>query len=167
MALVCHERSELVGMDELVLGPVDELNETAEPPVRVVHERQAGTDVFEQKHLGDAVEHVWVRRQRGIRGVLCQDPLAEAVEVADGHSGPCLRAHHGIQSLLEFACRLHVVGKDEQVLREQSVMVVEQVLDPLDDHLGLAGPGAGDNDDRPVAPLNDAPLIRRQLVGKP
>ena len=47
---------------------------------------------LQQQDLGDAIEHVGPRRQPGIRGVLGQDPLAEAVEVGDRHAGAGGRA---------------------------------------------------------------------------
>ena len=91
-ALALDEGVEVVGRDELVLGPVDEPDELVEPVVRVaaagvVEERQVRPDVAEQQDLADPVEHVGVRRQPRLRGVVGQDPVAEAVEVADRRGG--------------------------------------------------------------------------------
>ena len=161
--LLGHEGIEVVGRDQLVLGPVDELDEAAERPVRaeVVDEREVRRDVAQQEHLPDAIEHVGPRRQPGIGRVLGQDPMAEAVEVRDGHPGARRRAHRLVQSILELARGLHVVGQDQQVLRQQPVAVLEQPLDPLDDDPRLAGPGARDDHHRPIAPLDDPALVGR------
>ena len=56
--------------------------------VRVVDEVQVGAEVPEEQELADAVEHVGVRRDTGFRGRFGQDPMAEAVEVADAQAGP-------------------------------------------------------------------------------
>ena len=68
------EGVEVVGRDELVLGPIDEADELVEPVVRValarvVDERQVRPDVAQEQHLADPVEHVRVRREIRLGGV--------------------------------------------------------------------------------------------------
>ncbi len=84
--LVLDEGLELGGRDQLVLGAVDELHELAQVPIgAVVDESQRGAEVADQEQLADAVEHVGVGRETSLGGRFGQNPVAEAVEVADGH----------------------------------------------------------------------------------
>ena len=137
----------------------------------MVDERELRADVLEQQDLRHAIEDVRPRRQPGIRRVLGQDPLAEAVEVGDGHPGACRDADHLVQASLELLRGLDVVGQDQEVLGEERVQVVrvrggalglEQPADALHDDLGLARAGTGDDHDRPVAPLDDPALVGGQ-----
>jgi hypothetical protein len=86
-ALLGDECFEIDGSDELVLAPIDERDDVGECPlvVAVVDEPERRDDLAQQEQLADTVEHVGPRRQAGVVGVLGQDPLAEAVEVADRH----------------------------------------------------------------------------------
>lgn len=103
--------------DELVLASIDELDERAEPPGRrVVDQPEAVSDVLEQQQLADPIEDLRARRQPGIGGVLGQDPLAEAVEVADRQAGGDRRARRVPDTVLELRGRLDVVGQDEDLL---------------------------------------------------
>jgi len=85
--------------------------------------------------------------------------MAEAVEVGNGHPGAGRRAHGRVQTILELARGLHVVGQDEQVLREEAFAVLQQPLDPFHDDPRLAGARARDDHHRPIAPLDDAALV--------
>ena len=105
--------------DELVLGPVDERDELGQPPVGVVDERELGPDVAQEEDLADAVEHVRVRRQPGVRRRLGQHPVAEAVEVRDGHPRPRRRPDGVVEPSLELLRRLDVVRQDEDLLGDE------------------------------------------------
>ena len=118
-------------------------------------------EVAQQQHLADAVEHVGAGRQSGVTGVVGQDPLAEAVEVADRHPGGISDADGRLDPLAQFGRCLHVVGQDEQVLGLEVFPCLEEVADPFDNDACLPGAGSSDDHGRPVAPLDD-PLL---LVG--
>ncbi len=166
-ALLGDERIEVVGRDQLVLGAVDELDDRAEGPARiVVDEVEARRDVPEEQDLRDAVEDVGPRGQAGIGGVLGQDPLAEAVEVRDGHPRADPDAHRVIEACLELLGRLDVVGQDEQVLGQDVVAVLQEKANPLDDHARLAGARPGDDHQRPIAQFDDAALLVREAHGQ-
>jgi hypothetical protein len=51
---------------------------------------------------------------------------------------------------------------NHRVLREQPLLVLELVTAPLDDDARRPRPRPGDDPQRPVAPLDDPPLIRRE-----
>ena len=183
-ALALDEGVEVAGRDELVLRPVDEPDELVEPVVGiaaagVIDERQVGPDVAKEEDLADPVEDVGLRGEAGLRGVVGQDPVAEAVEVADPEAGSRGRPDRFLDPIGELLRGPDVVGQDEDLLREQrpgervvvggrlrrdpvgSAVSPEQVRDALDDDTGLAGPGAGDDDKRAFVPLDDvfsAPL---------
>ena len=131
----------------------------------MVDERQVRADVPQQQHLADAVEDVGPGGQAGVGRRLGEDALAEAVEVGDRDPRPDRAADRLVQALLQLARGLHVVGEDEELLRQEVCPVLEEVPDTLDDHARLAGPGARDHDQRPVAVLDDALLLRCELVG--
>ena len=162
-----HVGVEVVRRHQLVLGAVDELDEVAEgpAPLVVVDERQVRADVPQQQHLAHAVEDVGPGGQAGVGRRLGEDALAEAVEVGDRDPRPRRAADRLVQALLQLPRGLHVVGQDEELLREEIHPVLEEVPDALDDHARLAGPGARDHDQRPVAVLDDASLLRCELVG--
>ena len=166
-AFTLDERVEVVRRDQLVLGAVDELDEVAEgpAPLVVVDERQVRTDVPQQQHLADAVEDVGSCGQAGVGRRFGEDPLAEAVEVRDSDPRPRRATHRFVQAFLQLPRSLDVVGEDEELFGEEVRPVLEEVPDTLDDHARLAGPGARDHDERPIAELDDAPLLRCQLVG--
>ena len=111
-----------------------------------------------QQDLADAVEHVRVRRQPGIGRVLGQDPVAEAVEVADRHAAGGRRRRQRLRCGPELRRGLDVVGQDQDLLRDE-VLVRSRRRDPLDDDLGLAGPAPAMTTSRPLAPLDDPPLL--------
>ena len=118
-AFLGDEGLEVGRRDELVLGPVDERDELGQPPVVVVDERELGPDVAQEEDLADAVEHVRVRRQPGVRRRLGQHPVAEAVEVRDGHPRPGRRPDGVVEPRLELLRRLDVVRQDEDLLRNE------------------------------------------------
>ena len=129
----------------------------------MIDERQVGEDVAQEQHLADAVEHVRPRRQPGVGRVLGQDPMAEAVEVRHRDAAANGGADRGVQPVPQLARGLHVVGQDQDLLGQQVLARLEQMPDPLDDDPRLAGPGARDDHDRPVAPLDDPALVGRQV----
>jgi hypothetical protein len=49
-----------------------------------------------------------------------------------------------------------------RVLREQALLVLEQVAAPLADVARRPRPRPGDDHQRPIAPLDDPPLIERE-----
>ena len=75
-------------------------------------------------------------------------------------------ADGGLDALAELPGRLDVVGQDEDLLGEHrgfaALRSAEQPAHALDDDARLAGARAGDDDERPVAPLDDPPLLGRQ-----
>ena len=131
----------------------------------MVDERQVRADVPQQQHLAHAVEDVGPGGQAGVGRRLGQDALAEAVEVGDRDPRSRRAADRLVQALLQLPRGLDVVGQDEELLREEVRPVLEEVPDTLDDHARLAGPGARDHDQRPVAVLDDASLLGGQLGG--
>ena len=195
LALAVDERVEVIGRYELVFGPVDERHELVEPVVRitpagVVEERQVGPNVAQEQHLTDAVEDVGLGGQAGIRRGLGQDPMAEAVEVADAQACPGSRSDRGLDPVAELLGRLDVVRQDQDLLGQQGTgeriignpsvgglaqhevaagcrgglgLRFEQPAHALDDDPGLAGASARDHDRRPIAPFDDSLLRRRQV----
>ena len=86
--------------------------------------------------------------------------MAEAVEVATRRCGRATPAPTVcVQPLLQLARGLDVVGQDQDLLGQQVLARRQQLPDALDDDPRLARPGAGDDDDRPVAPLDDPALL--------
>ena len=127
-ALLGDEGIEVGRVNELVLASIDELDERAEPPLRpVVDEMEVRPQVLEEQHLGDAVEDVGARRQPGIGRVLGEDPLAEAVEVADRHARGGGHADGCFDPCPQLRGRLDVVGQDEDLLRQEVLVGLEQV----------------------------------------
>ena len=123
-ALAIGEGLEVVGRDELVLGPIDEGDELVEPVVgvaatAVVEEGQVAADVAQQQQLADAVEHIGLRRQTRVGGRLGEHAMAEAVEVADVEASARGRADPLLEALSELLGRLDVVGEDEDLLGQQ------------------------------------------------
>ena len=192
-----HEGVEVGRAHELVLGPVDEGDESVEVRsgigARVVEEREGGADVTQEEHLADPVEHVGGRGQPRIGGRLDQQPVAEAVEVANREAGPNGRPEGGLEAVAELLGRLHVVGQDEDLLWQQrtregmlavgscglgrkpqlvrvgagrAALRLEQAAHPLDDDAGLAGPGAGHDDERAVSPVDDRLLLGGESVSR-
>lgn len=124
--LAGDEGVEVVGRDELVLGPVDEADEVRQPvvgvaPARVVDERQGRADVAQKEDLADAVEDVEVAREAGLAGVVGQDAVAEAVEVADGQPRAGGRADRLLDPFRELAGGPDVVGQDEDLLGDERI----------------------------------------------
>lgn len=163
--LTLDEGVEVVGRDELVLGAVDELHELGERELRVVDEVEVRAQVAQEQVLPDAVQHVRPRRHPGLRRRLGQDPMADGVEVRDGQAGGLGHPDGVLDALAELGRGLHVVGEDEQALRLELRLGIQQVRHPLDDDAGLPRPRAGDDDERPLAPLDDPPLLFGQ--GRP
>ena len=93
--------------------------------------------------------------------------MAEAVEVADAQAGGGRGPDALVDPLAQLARRLDVVGQDEELLGQEVLLRLEQPADALDDDAGLAGARAGDDDDRPVAMLDDGPLLigQREVLG--
>ena len=133
-ALLGDEGLEVGRRDELVLGPVDERDELGQPPVAVVDERELGPDVAQEEDLADAVEHVRVGRQPGVRRRLGQHPVAEAVEVRDGHPRAGRRPDGVVEPRLELLRRLDVVRQDEDLLRHER---------PIEGPVPVGGRGRG------------------------
>ena len=73
-------------------------------------------------------------------------------------------ADRRVQPVPQLARGLHVVGQHEDLLGQQVLARRQQMPDALDDDPRLARPGARDDDDRPVAPLDDPPLLGGQVV---
>ncbi len=109
--------------------------------------------------LPDAVEHVRVRRQICLRGRFGQDPMAEAVKVANRDPGADGRTNGSLDARLELPRRLDVVGQDQGLFGHEVGLRVEEPLHALDDHSRLARAGARDHDGRPIAMLDDPPLL--------
>ncbi len=167
--LLGHERIEVVRRDELVLASIDEPDEVTEVPVgAVVDQTQVGSQVLDQEHLADAVEDIGPWRQAGVGRVLGQDPLAEAVVVADRHPARHRHPDRRLQTLAQFRGRLDVVRQDQEMFRQEAVIACgvgrQQVAHPLDDHPRLARARPSDHHRRPVAPFHDPPLLGRQRV---
>ena len=187
-ALLGHEAVVVVGIHELVLGPVDEAHEAREGVVRVVAKVQGGSEVPEQEQLADAVQHVGARRQAGVPAAFGEDVLAEAVEVADGH--PCARrgTHGPVQALLELLRGLDVVGHHEQLLgdegalegvavpgrgfrghqaaraRPRGTLRVQEPPHALHDDARLPRPGARDDHEGAIVRLDDGALLGGELL---
>jgi len=85
--------------------------------------------------------------------------MAEAVEVADAQARRPRRADAFLNSFAKLARRLDVVRQDEQLLRNEVSLRLEEPSDALDDGAGLPGPGSGDDDERPIAVLDDRALF--------
>ncbi len=88
--------------------------------------------------------------------------MAEAVEVGDGEAGGGGGTHCCLDALAQLAGGLDVVGQDQEVLGEEVLVRGQEVADALDDDSGLAGAGPGDDDQRPIAVLDDRALLRGQ-----
>ena len=95
--------------------------------------------------------------------VLPEQAVAEAVEVVHPQAARPLDTEGPLEALHQLARSADVVGQDEDVLRRQRTVAVEQMADPLDDHGGLAGAGSREHHQRPVAPLDGGPLRWRRL----
>ncbi len=163
LALSGDEGVEVVRRDELVLGAIDEPNQVAIRPLpRVVDERQLWADLPQHQELTDAVQHIRPCRQAHLRAGFGQHPMAEAVEVGDGEAGGGRGAHRCFDALAQLAGGLDVVGQDQEVLGEEVFVRGQEVADALDDDPGLARAGAGDDDQRPIAVLDDGALLGGQ-----
>ena len=57
-----------------------------------------------EEQLADTVEDIWVGRETDLRRRFGQDPVAEAVEVADRHPGP----DRGADGVLDAVLRARV-----------------------------------------------------------
>ena len=157
--LTGDEGVEVVRRDELVLRPVDELHELRQMPGgRVIDQAEVCAELAEEEQLADAVEDVRVARHVRIGCALAQDPMAKAMEVRDAQAGGGRGAHALVDSLAQLAGRLDVVGQDEELLWEKVFLGLQQPADAPNDHAGLAGTGARDDDNRTVAMLDDDPL---------
>ena len=168
LALLEGEPVVIAGSDELVLASVDERDDVRVRVVvrRVVQQPQTGHEIAQEQQLADAVEDVRPARQPRLASVIGQDPLAEAVEVADRHPRRTCDADGRLDPLAQLGGRLHVMSQDEEVLGEQSLAGLEQVPHTLDDDPRLAGPRASDHDGRSIAPLDDAALLHGQVASK-
>jgi hypothetical protein len=91
--------------------------------------------------------------------VLGQDPVAEAVEVADLQPSRNGWPDGLLNPLAQLARGLDVVGQDEELLREEVVLRFQEPADPLDDDAGLSRPSARNDDQRPIAMLDDGSLL--------
>ena len=155
--------------DELVLGPRDHVGEATERRHRVALEpvieevAHARPKVAQQQALADAVEQAGAGVEARLGGVLTEQPVAEAVEVVDPEAARPLDTEGLLEALQQLARGPHVVGQDEDVLRGQGAVTVEQLADPLDDHGGLPGAGASEHHKRTVTPLDGGPLRWRWL----
>ena len=84
------------------------------------------------------------------------------MEVRDADARPGRHADGLVQPLLQLVRRLDVVREHEDLLRQEVLAGPQQVGDALHDDACLAGSGARDHDDRPVAPFDDPALVRRE-----
>ncbi len=189
VAFGLHEGVEVVGADQLVLGAVDEPHQAAQGPVRVVAQVKGGRDLAQEEQLADAVEDVRACREPGVGGVLGEDALAEAVEVADRHARAGGRTHDRVQALAELRRGLDVVGEDEDLLRREGAVEGiavprgrfrgdgvagrrgvalggQQPADALHDDARLPRPGARDDHDGTVVRLDDRALLGGELLGE-
>jgi hypothetical protein len=81
------------------------------------------------------------------------------VEVADVQPCRLRRTDAFLDPLTQLTRRLDVVGQDEELLRKEVGLRLEEPRDSLDDDACLPGASTRDDDERPIAMLDDRPLI--------
>src|SRR6059036_2279018 len=160
----------LLGRDVLVLAAADERDERLEVTGRVaewpiMRERQLEQPVAEEDGLLGTVQHAEVGREADLERVLAQDAIAEGVERRDLDVRVAVRDER-VDALLHLGSRLVGEREREDLVRSGPARGDEPGDAPGDDG-GLAGPGAGDDEERPgvvgdglplrlVEPLEDA-----------
>jgi hypothetical protein len=150
--------------DQLVLGSADHVGEAA-CGVRVARHgvvEEVGEfrpQLAQQQALADLVEDVSVLVQAELGAIVTQDAVAEGVEVMDPQPAGRLEAEHLLQAVLELGGGLDVVGQDEDVLRGEGVVALEEVADALDHDGRLARASAGQHHQRAVGPFDGRPLL--------
>ena len=81
-----------------------------------------------------------------------EDPHAERVEGGEDQILAALFSDQGSHTLLHLAGRLVGEGDRQDVLRRH-ILVEEEMGDPIGNHPGLAGAGAGQHQERPFGVL--------------
>ena len=149
--------------DVLVLAAAEQRRErgqeagrVAERPVRVEVELEQVL-AQEDDDLG-AGQHPQVGRQAELERVLADEPVAEGVERRDRRVRVAVR-HELVDADRHLLGRL-VRERQGEDLRGPRAPRRDQPGDPAGDDLGLAGPGAGDDEQRPVAVGHRPELVR-------
>src|SRR5207247_3998407 len=103
-----RERSVLLRRDQLVLGPADEVGETAVRPWRieggaVVHEvGEPGPQLPEEKPLADRVQHDRLVLEPQLGTMLTEDPVTERMEIMDPEPARNLQTQRLLQPALQL-----------------------------------------------------------------
>ena len=151
--------------DVLVLAAAEQRRERAEEPRRVAErpvlvELELEQVLAQEDHDLRPGQDADVRRQPELERELADEPVAERVERADRRVRVAVR-----DELVDPD--LHLLGglvreRQGEDLRGPRPARRDQPGDPPGDDLGLAGPGAGDDEQRPVAVGHGPQLLRVQ-----
>ena len=149
--------------DVLVLAAAEQRGERAEEPGGVA-ERPVLVQVEREQVLAQEDHRLGpgqdpdVARQPELQRVLPDQAVAEGVERPDRRVRVAVR-HELVHAELHLGSRLLREGQRED-LRRPGAARRDQPGDPARDHLGLAGPRAGDDEERPVPVGDRAELLR-------
>ena len=115
-------------------------------------------------HVGLVVDRVAVAAAEHA-GVLAQQPRAHGVEGGGGHAARPLLAEQVGQPQAQFAGGAHAEGDREDLPRRRAAGR-QQVGDAAGEGAGLARPGPGHEQQRPVAVLDRGALLGREVPGE-
>ncbi len=153
---------ELGGGDQAVLGIGDE----PENPLEVATlslRQQVANQVANQPHLiGTAVDGE-VLFEAETFDVFPQNAQRQGVEGGDDQAFPGLAADHRRHPLAHFAGGLVGKGYGQDLLRRHPLL--QQEDDAAGDHPGFAGPGAGEQQQRPLGVAHGG-LLRGVEIGQ-
>ena len=159
-----------LGRHVLVLGAPEEARQRLEVPRRVaerpeVVERQLEQARPEEQHLLGPVQDPEGRRQSELEGVLPEEPVAERVEGRDADVGVAVR-DEDVDALLHLERGLVGEREREDLLRPRPARG-DEVGDAAREDGGLAGPGPGDDQERPLVVGDRLALGLVQVVQDP
>ncbi len=119
------------------------------PQRSVAVQRQLEEMLTQEDHLLRSREHRGAVGEPGLERVLAEDSVAKGVERADHRVGVAI-GHQSIDPLLHLGRGLLREGEGQD-LGGPCAFLRDQPRDAAREDRGLAGPGAGDDEKRPVA----------------
>src|SRR5574337_538309 len=158
----------LGGAGVFVFGSGNESEHRLDIPRRIAQGPVGIQRKFEQMlpnkdDLFSLAENAKVRTQSQVEGVVTQDPIAKSVEGADPRIGIAIRDQH-VNAFFHLGCRL-VGEREREDLRRPYPPCCDEPRNATCDDLSLAGPGAGDDEQRTCF-VSDRAMLRVVEIGE-
>ena len=152
----------ILGRDALVLATAEERRERGQEPGRIAErpvcvELELEQVLAQEDHDFGPCQHPQVGRQPELERVFADEPVAECMECGDRGVGISVRDEL-VHADRHLVCGLVGEGQCEDLGRLGPVRR-DQPGDAARDDLGLAGPGARDHEQRPLAMRHRAQLV--------